>query len=580
MRFSLLLCALLLGATPALAQQDGDDPSLPDIAPREVEIRGQLDITLPALQRPALTELLPRAQLAPLPPLPAPEVQTVEPPASTPQALADGNTTPSGFADLPPPKTGLLEAGGGRYFSRFARARLNLALAPQWAFRSRLDYDGTDGFQPFDDADVETPADELRGRATLRTERSGLSASLTTGGFLGRHQLYGADPIARSSLRTAPGRERYGGRAALQLHTGSERVPVDVRARYDGARVQTAVSEDDAGANIDRGEQRFQGMLNAGAPVAGARIEADVRGSTARLSSNRESARFDGATSFLDAGAGAWLLQSDALRLFAGARAMTFSSPGGAGGTYVAPEVRAEWQAASRLTLYARTDPTAEANLLADRYRENPSLLYDAPPQPTVRTVDAEGGLRFLPLRALELHAFAGYQHAPSFLFYESPESPSDAPASTEPLYERGVTAAQYGDARILRAGGSVSFRRTERVHASLSVTYRDGQLTDSDADIPYFAPVTAQALFAYGFAGGKGRVQLTGSLESARPTRRTGDEDIETFADLDVEGTYALTSAVGLVVRLQNIPAGTLERYNRYPRPPLIFESGLRMQL
>ncbi|PSQ68778.1 MAG: hypothetical protein BRD29_03025, partial [Bacteroidetes bacterium QH_2_67_10] len=64
------------------------------------------------------------------------------------------------------------------------------------------------------------------------------------------------------------------------------------------------------------------------------------------------------------------------------------------------------------------------------------------------------------------------------------------------------------------------------------------------------------------------------------RPTRRTGDADIATFADLDVEGTYALTSAVGLVVRLQNIPAGTLERYNRYPRPPLMFESGLRVQL
>jgi len=573
MRSLLLFLGLLLfGALPALAQQDDDAPALPNIAPREVEIRGQLDITLPALQRPALSGLLPQTQqLEPLPPLPPPDAQALEPPASTPQALADEAAPSSGFSDLPAPRTGLVEAGGGRYFSRFARARFDAPLSAQWAVRSRLDYNGTNGFQPFDDEDVDTSADVLSGRATLRTERDALSASFTGGGFLGQHRLYGADGGGIPSANQHPGRDRYGGHAALHLQTTAGRAALEARARYDGAQVQTTVS-DAAGENVDFGEQRVRGTLNAEAPVAGAPFEADVRGSTARLTgSDRPLADgFDGAVSFLDAGAGAWLLQSEALRVFAGARVMTFASPDDAGGTYVAPELRAEWRAAPRLTLYARTDPRAEANLLADRHRENPSLLRETSPQPTIRTIDAEGGVRAFPLRALEVHAFGGYRRAPSVLFYE------EAPG----VYERGITAARYGDGRILRAGGAVSFRRTERLHTSLSVTYRNGTLADSNADIPYFAPVTAEALFAYGFAGGDGRVQLTGSLESPRPTSRSGDEEVGLFADFDVEGTYAITPAVGLVARIQNLAPGVLERYDRYPRPPLVFEGGLRVQL
>ena len=564
-----LLCAFFC-ATPVLAQQESDDPALPDIAPREVEIRGQLEITLPALRRPAATGLLPQARLQPLPPLAPPGVQDVEPPAGAPQALPGGSTAPSGFADLPPPETGLLEAGAGRYFSRFGRGRLNLSLSPQWALRSRLDYDGTDGFRPFNEHSVETPADRLRGAVTLRTERAGLSASLSADGFLARHTLYGAEraPFAPSPVNEHPSRERYGGGAALHLETGG-RVPLEVHARYDGAQVQTDVFESGS-ERFERAEQRFGASLKASASLAGTRAEADVQGSAASLTGGNDG--FAGTVSFLDAGAGAWLLEGGPYRLFAGARLLTFSSEGKSG-TYPAPDVRFSWQAAPQLSLYARTRPSAEANPLAGRYRENPSLLYEAAPQPTVRTVDAEAGVRFFPRRALELNAFAGYQHAPSFRFYEAAGSLSDG-------YARGVTAAGYAAARVLRAGGTISFRQTERLHASLSLAVRDGRLTGTGASIPYFAPVTARGLLSYGFLDGKGRLQLTGRFESARSLSRASEEQVGAFADLDVEGTYAVTPAIGVVVRLQNVPAGALERYDRYPRPPLVFETGLRVHL
>ncbi|PSR01590.1 MAG: hypothetical protein BRD47_05745 [Bacteroidetes bacterium QS_8_68_28] len=525
-----LLCALLaapLVALPAWAQQDttAADPALPEIAPREVEIRGELDISLPALQRPSGTELLPASPPQPLPPAPLPDPGPVEPPAgAAPRALPGEAGAPSGFADLPASRTGLVEAGAGRYLSRFARVRLEQALTSRWALHSRLDYTGTDGFAPFDAGNVETPADELRGTVTLRTERSALTAALTADGFFGQHRLYGARTLS------------------------DEAVP----------------------SRSELGEQHAAVELNGGVPVGGMRTEASVHGSTARRPGAPSDSASRPGVSFLDAGTGVWIRRGGGLRIFTGARTLTFSGAE-AGGPFFVPDVRLTWQATPRLALYARTDPHAEANRLAARDRENPSLLYESAPQPNVFTLDAEGGLRFFPVPALELSAFAGYRRAPSFLFYEE--------ESTR-RYAQGVTDARYGEARILRAGGGLSLQRGRGLNASLSVAYRRGRLEGSDAVIPYFSPLTAEALLSYAFLDGDGHVRLTGSLESTRPVARTGDAEVGLFADLDVESHYALTPSVGLVLELKNLPAGALERFDRYPRPPLVVQGGLRLRL
>jgi hypothetical protein len=575
MRF--LSCALLivlLAAVPARAQQDttgNADPALPEIAPREVEIRGELDISLPALQRPAVSGLLPSSPLQPLPSAPLPEPASLPEPAGVaPRTLPGEAGASSSFAALPPPRAGLLEAGAGRYLSRFARMRFDQPLAPQWTLRPRLNYIGTDGFAPFDAKNVETPADELRGAATLRTERPAFTAALTADGFFAQHPLYGAVGAGGRDLAAQPNRDRYGGGAELHVQAGGGTgATLEARAHANAAQVTTDASTGE-GARFERREQRVGGFLSGGGPVGDVRLEASARGSAARFSGSFADRTSSSNASFLDAGAGVGLRRSEGLRVFAGARVLTFSG-GSDGGLFFAPDVRLTWQATPHMALYARTNPHTAANRLAARYRENPSLLYEAAPQPNVFTLDAESGLRFFAERALELSAFAGYRRAPSLLFYEDERTRR---------YERGVTAARYGEARIIRAGGALSVRRGERLSASLSVAYRRGTLASSDAEIPYFSPLTAEASASYAFLGGDGHVRLTGTFESSRPLARVGDGEVGAFADLDVEGRYALTPTISVVAGLENISAGALERFDRYPRPPLVVQSGLRLHL
>ncbi|PSQ99939.1 MAG: hypothetical protein BRD51_01225, partial [Bacteroidetes bacterium SW_11_64_17] len=52
---SLLALAILLVAVPTVYGQDPDTTQLPEIAPREIEIRGERQIDLPSLERQPLT---------------------------------------------------------------------------------------------------------------------------------------------------------------------------------------------------------------------------------------------------------------------------------------------------------------------------------------------------------------------------------------------------------------------------------------------------------------------------------------------------------------------------------------------
>ncbi|MEX1055354.1 MAG: hypothetical protein WED81_04960, partial [Rhodothermales bacterium] len=62
----LFLAGLAIAPAYVRGQDDPNRPVLPDIAPRVVEIRGQLEISLPSLQRQPLMGFNPPPPVAPI----------------------------------------------------------------------------------------------------------------------------------------------------------------------------------------------------------------------------------------------------------------------------------------------------------------------------------------------------------------------------------------------------------------------------------------------------------------------------------------------------------------------------------
>ncbi len=577
------LCALL---PTGVAAQDQDDegeenqPALPDIAPREVEIRGELEIALPSLERQPLVGFERPPAVPALPEGYVPYVGPYEQIRRVEGADLPGRAEQDRLMAFPAPAQGEVEAGVGRYFSRLGKARVTLPTDDERsAFSLRLDYRGAEGHEPFATEDIRTPYDAFDARLGYETEREAFTLGLALDGFLDRYTLYGAVPVDESdrTLNPQPDRNGRGGGGTLTLSTTSETLPAEIRVRYSEARYETDLFAD--AASPVRLERRLDASGRVSATVAERDVAVDAALSLAGLDGN---APGNDVTAF-DGGARLGVYQTPEVSVTAGARLLTYSTSeisrpdrrNPPSGVYVSPEVRAEWQAAPNAVVFARQTPGVDAQGLADLFAENPFLISEPAVQPTVRLVDAAGGVRLFADARATLSAEAGFQYMPSFLFFEEASPGEDAP------FEGGLSAARYDAARVFHAGADAAFRHeASGFNASVGATLRQGRLTDDDDTIPYFAPFVGRAMLSYAFLDERGLVQLTGAVESARFIDREKSEEVGAFFDLDAYAAYDVTPLLGVTLRLDNIAgADALERWHRYPRAPLLITTGLRVR-
>ncbi|NBC17006.1 MAG: hypothetical protein GVY18_06780, partial [Bacteroidetes bacterium] len=270
----LRLVALLLGwglvfslsATESHAQRQDTTSVLPDIAPREVEIRGQLEISLPSLRRQPLVGFNPPPRIPTIPVDRAPWVgsykqESADLPGSP---LRDPEPPPALTGANYPPAGGMMSAWGGRYFSRSVRARLGGPVATNTFLHGRIDYDGLDGHTPDDDQpDVQTPSDAFDGEVRLQRYGEQWSVGVTGRGFYESFTLFAARPDPRLDPRLPevipePVRKGGGGTGELSLRRlVPESVQVDATLWYGNARYQTRrfLSAETDGSLLIRAQQ-------------------------------------------------------------------------------------------------------------------------------------------------------------------------------------------------------------------------------------------------------------------------------------------------------------------------------------
>jgi hypothetical protein len=555
----LLFLPVLLLLSPGAHAQETDTTQLPEIAPREIEIRSEREIALPALERQPLTGFASPPDLPAVPADRAPYVGTYTYPLNNlPESLPLPQTVSAPMQPTGPATHGFLEGGTGRYFSRFFEGRLGQPLSSATRLSVHGAYTGTEA-DPDDDV--------AEARVRLEHAPQGLRVDGELYGAVQRYALHGAHPPTPDTLDT-PSREGSGAGGSVAV-TNTGTIPAAAEMRYDYASYNSALGTTDR----EFTQQQFELHGTATVPV---RFRPHVDATYRRSWLGGDPA--DDTAFDLEATGTVSFLESDSSRLEVGLTALAYGTPaapavpsaGTAEATYFAPTVRAEWWISDALRLHAHTLPRLGDSSLDQLYATNPYVEFASSLQPTLETTHAEAGLTYTP-GPVRIVAAAGYRYAPTYRhFVLSPQQPG----RYGNLYE-----VRYDAARILEGRGEIALQGTDGLQASLAISVRDGALGPDDADIPNFAAVTADAMLGVSFAGGDGFVKAHGRLEGPRDASlRPGARRADTYASVDLEGSYALGPQIEVVARAENLSFEAPVRWARYPRPPAQVSAGLRL--
>ncbi len=572
--FGIFLLLSWTAAFPALAQvRDTAQVILPDLAPREVEIRGTLEISFPSLQRQPLIGFNPPPLVPQIPADRQPYVEPYRQVAATLSPVSLKRPEPPSIATIGRgnPANGLFESTIGRYLTRSFNGYLEYPLTGGLTPYAALIYTGSSGFQPFvDRSDLEAPYDQLNARTGLAyTGR--LQAGLELGGFAHRYRLYG---LVRDLTYSAPRREGQGGYVQLRVAPSAQ----DDLEGFLQLRLSTihyATTYPAGFFNQSRPVERtqlerrldVQGMLSY--PFTAGTLSFDVQGHVAGIDPQ---AFLESDVRSLAVGAAWQFVFGPRLQLTVGGRLLGLEAdPTGSHALYLSPVIELVLFPTAGTRLYARQQPSIQAYRLDELLQETPVLDEPLVPQPALRSVDLEAGGAFF-LGALRLQMAAGFVQAPLERYrYQIRRS-------FPPLVS--VTRLNYAELRRLYLRTEATLTLPAGLQGSLGLILQEVDLQESNQHVPYEPNWLAHLLLSYRFAQQRGFIQLLGRYEGVRYATFNEQQRLAPYLDLDLQATYQLTAAIGVVARLENLaPQRYRTHWLYYPEPSAIFSAGMRIR-
>jgi len=536
--------------------QPADSTQLPEIAPREIEIRGEREIDLPSLERQPLTGFASPPRVPSVPTDHRPYVgsyrQTLD---NLPESLPVPETVSSSMRPTPEPVQGTLEAGSGRYFGRFLDGRVGIPLSSTERLSVSGTYSGTEAAPNDDVAEVQ---------AQLESQQEGIRLTAQAHGTLQRYALHGA-----RLPRTSPERESFAAGGSVGLRTMGS-VPTRAEVTYHNVQYTSYRDSTSNGSTLSQQQFRIQGSSTLPLPLQ-PRVEALFQRSWLGGDVQKQLA-YD-----LDAGAALTVYRTESITAQAGGWVLAYATPallrrpsvGDATATFIAPTVDLKWRIAKNIRLHVRNRPTLGNTALDALYATNPYAEHAPSLRPSLTTTNAEAGVTWS-TGLLRIVTAAGYRYAPNHRSFALDQS-------------TGLYQVNYNSARILHSRGQIALQGVEGIQASLDLSLRDGVLTapNNDQDIPNFASFTADAMAAVSFAGGDGYVEAQTHFESPRYAGTAGTDRLSSYLTLDLEGSYALTSQFEIVAQAKNLAGNTPSRWKwkNYPRPPVQLEAGVRLR-
>jgi len=543
--------ALLLALLPLAAAAQPDDERLPDLTPSVFEIQGELEIDLPQLERQPLSGFGPPPRSYVVPAERQPATRPYGPPFDGLPALALA-APPDPRADLPEGRTFRVEVGAGIEAARYARLDAAGRAGPAILFLSGA-YDGVGPTVSFGD---EPPDDDGEVRFDRFDVRGGArSTGAIRGGLEGR---YARDAYSLPFLGTEFEPERTVSHGAV---TGTLDVEGETPAALRLGVARTSADDEGlaGGGGATPAGLRFDGAGHVEVLRRLVRLEGAF-GTSSFSSAVGQDGLFD-----YEAGLVLQAHRPGGAAFALGVRLLGYevSSDGGAGAstTVFAPVARVEVPVGLSARLFAFTEPGLTQRGFADLLTENPYTVL-ALLAPDVHTVDAQAGVE---VRAgiVGFKAYGGATFSPTRQFFEQ---------------SGGLYAPAYDNARVFSVGADVTVATASGVEATAGVAYRDGQLTDFDEAIPFFAATVGRLGLQVPFDRGRGRLGLAAYGEGSRPTTRSpeGRPLADGWATLTAYGAYELAGGVSVVLRGERL-LGHAERWPGFPQVPFAVMAGLR---
>ncbi len=558
------------------------DTLLPSLAPKEVEVLGELEFQFPELRRPALSGFNPPPPVFEVPAgrrpyvgdykqsgsdLPASILRKPEPPAVE-------------FAVSPVEYQGYTRLGYGRFGTSDVGAALSLALSES----IRLNFDGDHfGYRNF-----AIPSDTTKGdighflnsgKISLDGVQGANTWSLYATGQYNRLDLNGYPRVGAldTSILSYPDRELVGLDVGAKFESAyAVTFPYSVGLKYGGTRIQTKTR----GENFEQDPRlrRAQKELSFDMDLGYASDLGDfaMHASSSSLAFDRdEFIKQDHTVLNFD------LVfrreYSEDLSASLGLAYLGFanfdniddpSSEENVSGGNIAPVLNVDWIPNSRARAYLKNIPRIKSADLREMHRINPYQESEPIHKAEYSIINSVLGLDLYSKR-FALNFYGGFERVNNLQTYVSSTGSGVLlePFSPSVLYVENSDVGKLGTELTAFMTGSLSL--------NANVEYR---ISD---DIPYFPNMSAVSRLSWVFDESKGHVSLLGSYVGKRMTNTEVNQGVELsgFINLGVESSYFFSRNLGFYLSAKNLSSSDNEYWSGYFEPTFDLYGGVKLR-
>jgi len=570
--FVSVLLVLWLTPTLVFAQE-----ALPNLAPQVIEITGDLSISFPSLRRQPLAGFNPPPRVPDIAPGRTPFVESYK------QQGAD--LPPSPLAPPMPPSmssvalrqvaNGMLDVGVGRYLTGYLNGTISVPLSTQTTLQARAKFGATDGREPFSDfSEISTATDGQSGGLAIRSASGGIQYGADIGGDRKSFRLFGAMSADTSRFNTAPDRTVSDWLGTAFVSSGSlAGTYASLKAGFGGSSIETDLINSDSGLPDLPSTEESRFFVNGAAAIDAGSGQLD-----ADMAISRQSIDFSGlgenSISSGNAAVGFHFDYSSQISISAAARVLGFNAEGQSesGGdrdiVFLTPDFRVRYTMAPGFEVSVVNAPEIEQRSFADIYRLAP-FAQDAPAYQPVLTSTHLFGETIISNQKTSLRGRVGWKDIQNYRVIENDESLSTP-------YEIGYGLVSYESASVVYVEAEGMLALVSGTSASFSVVYRNGKLSDSDTDIPYFSPLSLGGFITLDPFDGELLLKGSLRLETPRYRDRAKTEKIDRIFGIGLEAAYFVTENAASVVGIRNLGKKT-EFWENYELDPGVFYAGVR---